>query len=471
MKKLISALLIVVMLLSTFSFMASAKTACSHNYKTYVTAATTSKNGSAYKKCTKCGSKTSSTTIKKISSVKLSAESYTYSGEEKKPSVTVKDSAGKKLKSGTDYSVKYPSAMTKVGTYSVKVTFKGNYSGSKTLKFKILPKGTTLSSVEKSKNTITVKWKKQSTQVTGYQLQYSTGSDFSSAKTATITSASTTSRTIKDLSYNKKYYVRIRTYKTVDDTKYYSSWSEKKNVTTSPKCSIALDDSEITLEVGDVATLFYSISPKDTKVTWKSSNSAVAKVSSSGVVTAVSSGTANITASFVYDGTTYKDSCSVDVYSQDDDSDTDYYDEIIDHILTYGDFYFEKTDSKGTRYGGIISISDDGNLTFFITYGLTAVYVEYEKGSSTAYLMGATYSDESHNTAVVYGNADVNVATYEPGDSLYFYNVKYMTGYASVIDAAKNLITSVTSIGFLCWDRELSSKLGISMSDIGFLGV
>lgn len=69
--------------------------------------------------------------------------------------------------------------------------------------------------------------------VTGYQIQYSTSATFASGnKTVYVTSNKTASKAIKNLKAKKKYYVRIRTYKTVSGTKYYSDWSAKKYVTT-----------------------------------------------------------------------------------------------------------------------------------------------------------------------------------------------------------------------------------------------
>lgn len=77
--------------------------------------------------------------------ISLSATSYTYDGNSKKPTVTVRDSKGNKI-STANYTVTY-SNNKYVGKASVKVTFKGNYSGSKTLYFTINPKGTTISSL------------------------------------------------------------------------------------------------------------------------------------------------------------------------------------------------------------------------------------------------------------------------------------------------------------------------------------
>lgn len=209
-----------------------------HNYKTVVSKkGTTSANGSYYKKCSRCGTKTSSTTIYKASSIKLSATSYTFNGKVKKPTVTVKDSNGKALKNGTDYTVAYQSGRKNVGKYSVKITFKGNYSGSKTLYFTIKPKATSISKLNKKKKGFTVKWKKLTTQTTGYEIQYATNSKFTkNKKTVTVSKSKTTSKTISKLKSNKKYYVRVRTYKTVKvngkSTKIYSSWSKAKVVTT-----------------------------------------------------------------------------------------------------------------------------------------------------------------------------------------------------------------------------------------------
>lgn len=172
----------------------------------------------------------------KPSSVKLSSTSYTYNGKTKTPSVTVKNSKGKTLKNGTDYTVKYSSGRKSVGRYSVKVTFKGNYTGSKTLYYYIVPKSTSISKISALKKGFKLSWKKQSSQTTGYQIQYSTSSKFKNAKTVNVSKNSTTSKSIKKLSSKKKYYVRIRTYKNVKidgkTKKVYSSWSNTKTVKT-----------------------------------------------------------------------------------------------------------------------------------------------------------------------------------------------------------------------------------------------
>lgn len=164
-------------------------------------------------------------------SISLSATSYTYNGKVKKPTVTVKDSRGTKI-AASNYNVTYGSGRKNVGKYTVKVTFKGNYAGTVTKSFKINPKSTTISSITAKSKGFTVKWKKNTTQTTGYEIQYSTNSKFKGAKAVTVSKNKITNKTISKLKAKKKYYVRIRAYKKIGSAKYYSSWSKAKTVTT-----------------------------------------------------------------------------------------------------------------------------------------------------------------------------------------------------------------------------------------------
>jgi hypothetical protein len=98
------------------------------------------------------------------------------------------------------------------------------------------PKKTSIAKLSSpKKKQIKVTWKKK-TDVNGYQLQVSTSSKFkkSVTKSYTIKSKKTTSKLIKSLKSKKKYYVRVRTYKTatVNGKKItkYSAWSAKKSI-------------------------------------------------------------------------------------------------------------------------------------------------------------------------------------------------------------------------------------------------
>ena len=108
-----------------------------HTQKTTTTKATLTSNGSIVKKCSVCGNVASSTVIARPTTFTLSTVDYTCNGQAKKPAVTVKDANGKTLVNGTDYTVTYPSGRVNPGTYTVTVTMKGNYSGTKTLNFNI----------------------------------------------------------------------------------------------------------------------------------------------------------------------------------------------------------------------------------------------------------------------------------------------------------------------------------------------
>ena len=108
-----------------------------------------SKNAGTYKIKVKMmgnysGSKTLTLTVNPISANKctasLSTTQYTYNGKKRTPEVTVKNAGGTKLKKGTHYTVSYPEGRKAVGTYEVTVKMIGNYSGTKTLTFKINPK-------------------------------------------------------------------------------------------------------------------------------------------------------------------------------------------------------------------------------------------------------------------------------------------------------------------------------------------
>ena len=198
--------------------------------------ATPTANGKIVNYCSVCKKTLSTTVIPKASSIKLKATSLTYNGKVRTPKVIVKDRTGKTLVKNTDYTVSYAKGRKYVGKYAVKITFKGKYSGTKTLYFTIKPKATSISSLKAGSKKFTVKWKKQATQTTGYQVQYSASSKFSKAKTVTVGKNTTVSKKISKLSGKKKYYVRVRTYKTVKingkSIRIYSGWSKAKTVTT-----------------------------------------------------------------------------------------------------------------------------------------------------------------------------------------------------------------------------------------------
>ena len=157
---------------------------------------------------------------------------YTYTGKEIKALDYVKYN-GAILEEGRDYTVKYLNNKN-VGTASVEISGIGAYSGSITKTFSIVRPSTPITKIKSltaGRKSFTVKFQKKSG-ITGYQLQYSTQKSFKKKTTLNLKST-TTSKTVKKLKGNKKYYVRIRTYKTIAGKKFYSKWYTKTVITKS----------------------------------------------------------------------------------------------------------------------------------------------------------------------------------------------------------------------------------------------
>lgn len=152
-----------------------------------------------------------------------------YNGKAQKQSLSVV-CGNKTLKLNRDYTLTYKSN-TSVGTATITIAGINNYCGKKSINFKILPKGTQLKTPKSAKGKITVKWK-ATQNISGYQIQYSTSSKFKNAKTVTVKKAKTAQTTIKKLKNNKKYYIRLRTYKYTKRQNYFSFWSKTLSVKT-----------------------------------------------------------------------------------------------------------------------------------------------------------------------------------------------------------------------------------------------
>ena len=179
--------------------------------------------------------KNSSDDVIKLSSrlieVGISYDTTTYSGKVKTPKVESVRAGGVKLPSGS-YTVTYADGRKNVGKYSIKIKLGGNYKGSKTVYFKIRPKASPIKELTALSGGLRVKYTKVTPQCTGYQIQYSLNKDFSTKKSVNITSYKTVSKKITGLKGKTRYYVRVRTYKTVNGTKYWSKWSKTRYIKT-----------------------------------------------------------------------------------------------------------------------------------------------------------------------------------------------------------------------------------------------
>ena len=200
--------------------------------------------GSKHKECTVCKKVLETAEIPALSrisiskaSVTLSTSTYAYDGKAKKPGVTVKLN-GKALKNGTDYIVSY-SNNTKVGTATVKITGKGNYTGSisKTFKIKNNFKKATISGISNKSYTgknitqsITVKYNgKTLKKGTDYTVSYSSSKSIGTATVKIAGKGSYTGTITKTFKINPaKQEIQKLTAKS---KAFFVDWAQKGSAT------------------------------------------------------------------------------------------------------------------------------------------------------------------------------------------------------------------------------------------------
>ena len=157
------------------------------------------------------------------------ASSVSFTGSNITPSVTVKV-AGRTLTSGTDYTVSY-SNNKNVGTSNVYVYGKGNYSGSLSAKFDIVPAKQQIQKLETKYKGFFVDWAQKGS-ATGYDVEYSVNANMSGAVSKHLTANKPDTLTVNGLSGDKTYYVRVRSYTNVNGKVYYGAWSDIKSIKT-----------------------------------------------------------------------------------------------------------------------------------------------------------------------------------------------------------------------------------------------
>ncbi len=160
--------------------------------------------------------------IKDISSLVVAKPmDYTYTGSNRKAVITVRDGSYT-LKKGTDYTLSYKNCKN-IGTATVTIKGKGNYTGEKVITYKIVPKKTTVNAAIKSNSKIVVSW----AAVKGaekYQIYYSeNGGKYKKLATA---SSNKTSITISGLDFKKNIYTfKVRAFAEDDGVNYYAPFS------------------------------------------------------------------------------------------------------------------------------------------------------------------------------------------------------------------------------------------------------
>ena len=165
-------------------------------------------------------------TVAKVSQMKLAAASYVYNKKTKTPAVTVKDSKGRTLALGLDYTVSYASGRKNVGKYTVKINLTGKYDGTKSFTFTIVPKKPGIKSLTPAKKSLKIKMSGKASTTGGstYKIYYK---QKGTKKWKTTTTTAQT-KTVKKLKKGKKYYVKVRAYKKVSGKTYYGAYSSTK---------------------------------------------------------------------------------------------------------------------------------------------------------------------------------------------------------------------------------------------------
>ena len=188
-----------------------------------LTPATTTENGKRVGTCKTCGFE-SNEPLYSVTVFELSKTSYTYNGKARKPSVTVKDSEGNELIKDRDYTITYASGRKNPGIYDVTVKLQGEYEGTKTLSFTILPtKAESIKAKASKVNAVKLTWN-EVPGATGYRIYI-----FNSAtgtKKVKLTAATTNSYTLtkdyagKALVMGTKYKISVTPYTKTANGKY-----------------------------------------------------------------------------------------------------------------------------------------------------------------------------------------------------------------------------------------------------------
>lgn len=266
-----------------------------HNDTKELTKATTSENGKKVLTCKDCGD-VRTKILYNVSKFKLEDTSFAYTGKVINPKVTVKDSDGNTLKEGTDYTVKYSDGCKAIGKYNVKITLKGDYSGSKKVSFTITPAKTAKITTKTTKNSIALTWDSVKG-ATGYRVYvYKSADSKTRIKLASVT-GKTTYTALKDysgkaLKAGETYKFAIQAYKKYSDgTVIYAKNGVAVTVTIPPTTPTTLKVTSTTkgkvnlswtnVSGEDGYTVFYATSKNGTYKKLNGTKADVAKLTAS----------------------------------------------------------------------------------------------------------------------------------------------------------------------------------------------
>ena len=205
--------------------------------------------------------------------IKLSDTEFTYNGSAQQPTVTVKDGTTQ-LTADTDYTLEWPQESKAAGSYTVKITGKGNYTGEKTMSYSIA-KATPTYEVPAGLTATYGQILAEVTLPNGWEW------------------IEPTSTSVGDVGTNK-FHAKF----TPEDTDNYNVVDQVEVsilvIAADPHFTFA--EPSLTITQGEEVPENALTKPEDCTVTYSSDNEKVATVDTDGVVTVVGVGTAIITA-------------------------------------------------------------------------------------------------------------------------------------------------------------------------------
>lgn len=195
-------------------------------------------NGKITTKCSDCGVTLSENTIPAPAKMTLGSTSYTYDGKTKQPSVKLYDRNGNVI-SAANYTISWSSGRKEPGTYTAKVTLKGNYSGTMSSSFTIkMGKTKGLKNGTIKTDSVQIKWSKV-TGATNYQIYRYDSAKKKYVRLKTVSSGKS-SYTDKKREPARAYKYKIRAYRSTGGKTSYSSYSDVLYTAAKPKKVSAL---------------------------------------------------------------------------------------------------------------------------------------------------------------------------------------------------------------------------------------
>ena len=205
-------------------------------------------DGAMARKCKVCGDTVEGAKIPSIDRMILDSTRFVYDGKAKKTGVIIYDRTGAEI-DASQYTLKFEKN-TASGRASVKAVFSGDYKGTLTTYFNIMPKGTSVRTLANSTTGVSIAWNKAA-DGTGYYIYRSTNGG-AYAQIAAINKLTTTSYTDKTAKTNgARYLYKVCVYRKNASLILKSSSSAPKTIyyVTAPTCRSAANSAAGSIKV------------------------------------------------------------------------------------------------------------------------------------------------------------------------------------------------------------------------------